>query len=322
MTDKSALEEYSAEDLLRELKRRSDAAEGKKALDDDFLIDEILDGIDSGTIHEAARDKQRVIYGTDDRLDLYEVERILANANSTVSLFKAHDIVENGDGTSSLQTTPFIERGGLPLCGDEPFRGQPLGAFCSGVLVAPDMIATAGHCVKESTLADVRFVFGFRMLNESEAQTTIDSGDIYRGVELLGWHLDNDGTDWALVRLDREVAGHGVASIRRAGKIPDGEDIYVIGHPVGMPAKYAPGAEVRDNTSGPFFIANLDTYGGNSGSPVFNKNTHEVEGLLVRGEQDFVRVGNCAASNVCPDSGCRGEDCTRATEFSDLVPDE
>ena len=322
MSDKSALEKYSAEELIQELQRRADTAEGKKALDEDFLIDEILEGIDSGTIHEAARDKQRVIYGVDDRMDLYELERILANADSVVSLFKADRVVENGDGTATLQTTPFTTRSGLPLCANEPFRGQPLGGFCSGVLVAPDVVATAGHCVNENSLAGVRFVFGFRMLNESEARTTIDNNEIYRGVELLGWRLDDDGTDWALVRLDRPVTGHNIASIRREGEIEDGEGIYVVGHPVGMPAKYAPGSEVRDNTPGPFFVANLDTYGGNSGSPVFNRETHDVEGLLVRGEQDFMRVGDCATSNVCPDTGCRGEDCTRTTEFSDVVPSE
>ena len=36
-----------------------------------------------------------------------------------------------------------------------------------------------------------------------------------------------------------------------------------------------------------YFTANLDTYRGNSGSPVFNAITHKVEGVLVRGEQDF-----------------------------------
>ena len=52
-----------------------------------------------------------------------------------------------------------------------------------------------------------------------------------------------------------------------------------------------------------------------SGSPVFNSDTHEVEGILVRGETDFVTQGSCRVSLVCPSSGCRGEDCTRTTEF-------
>ena len=77
---------------------------------------------------------------------------------------------------------------------------------------------------------------------------------------------------------------------------------------------------MRTNTADGYFVANLDTYGGNSGSPVFNSDTHEVEGILVRGERDFVQAGGCTVSLVCPDTGCRGEDCTRVTRFASHVP--
>jgi hypothetical protein len=101
--------------------------------------------------------------------------------------------------------------------------------------------------------------------------------------------------------------------------------VYVIGHPVGLPTKFADGANVRNNNNESFFVCNLDTYGGNSGSPVFNSSTHELEGILVRGETDFIVTENgCRKSNVCPQNDpnfvCRGEDCTRSTEFGDFVP--
>ena len=89
--------------------------------------------------------------------------------------------------------------------------------------------------------------------------------------------------------------------------------MYVIGHPVGLPTKFADGANVRNNNNTSFFVCNLDTYGGNSGSPVFNSSTHELEGILVRGETDFIVTENgCRKSNVCPQNDpnlvCRGED--------------
>jgi hypothetical protein len=76
---------------------------------------------------------------------------------------------------------------------------------------------------------------------------------------------------------------------------------------------------VRDNQPAAFFVANLDTYGGNSGSPVFNSTTHDVEDVLVRGENDFVQQGGCRVSLVCPNTGCQGEDCTRTTEFASFL---
>jgi hypothetical protein len=67
-----------------------------------------------------------------------------------------------------------------------------------------------------------------------------------------------------------------------------------------------------------YFRANLDTYGGNSGSAVFDANTGVVEGILVRGENDFVTRGSCRATNYCPANGCRGEDVTHITNVQGL----
>jgi hypothetical protein len=158
------------------------------------------------------------------------------------------------------------------------------------------------------------------MSNASTAVTTINNSEIYSGVSIIGRQEVGDGPDWALVRIDRPVTNHRIAQIRRAGKISDTQAVHVIGHPVGLPTKFADGAAVRNNSASAFFVANLDTYGGNSGSPVFNSSTHEVEGILVRGETDFVQQGACNVSLVCPTTGCRGEDTTRTTEFAKLVP--
>lgn len=76
----------------------------------------------------------------------------------------------------------------------------------------------------------------------------------------------------------------------------------MIGHPVGLPLKVADDAVVSDPGDGQtYFEANLDTYGGNSGSAVFNARTGLIEGILVRGAQDFKKgAGDCVVSNVLP----------------------
>jgi hypothetical protein len=244
-------------------------------------------------------------------------------ADSVVALFRATDVTDNGNGTSTLRTVNFGTA--QNLCASERFREQPAGTattgcFCSGFLVARDIIATAGHCMI-SNVTNIRFIFGFRMRDATTAETVISNNEIYSGVSVIGsQNVQPRGADWALVRINRRVTNHRVANIRRSGKVPDNQAVHVIGHPVGLPTKFAGGAAVRDNQPAAYFVANLDTYGGNSGSPVFNRNSHEVEGILVRGETDFVQQGNCFVSLVCPTTGCRGEDCTRTTVFENLVP--
>ena len=319
MSDLQKLERISVQELLTELRVR-EAKLLAKAIPFDVKSNDELQDFDSEMLLETLKKKQKVIYGTDDRLDIYQIsdESIKSDADSVVSLFTAAEVVDNGNGTSTLQTQNFGTS--RNLCSTESFRIQPVGAFCSGFLVAPDIIATAGHCVDAVSVTNIRFVFGFQMLDASTARTVVSNTEIYQGVAVIGQQDVGDGADWALVRIDRPVLNHGIAKIRRAGKIPDKRAIHVIGHPVGLPMKVAGNAVVLDNSPDAFFVANLDTYGGNSGSPVFNSETHEVEGILVRGETDFVLNGACSVSLVCPTSGCRGEDCTRTTEFSGLVP--
>jgi V8-like Glu-specific endopeptidase len=182
-----------------------------------------------------------------------------------VAIFQAASVNDNGDGTSTLNTENFGDSN--DLCQTERFRDQPIGAFCSGFLVAPDIVATAGHCVNANTLGSCRFVFGFYMESAASARLTISNQEIYRGIELLGRQELGTGPDWSVVRLDRPVTNHRVVSVRREGKIADGQAVHVIGHPCGLPQKFAGGAAVRSNERR-VFLSLIAHVRGNSGSPV------------------------------------------------------
>ncbi|MFI5348480.1 MAG: trypsin-like serine peptidase [Elusimicrobiota bacterium] len=268
----------------------------------------------------AAQIHTKVIYGSDTRIDLYQTTdpRLLKMADSTVALFQGSGVTSDGD-VAKLATENFGERMGL--CKEEPFFEQGTGAFCSGSLVAPDIIMTAGHCVPSAEeCASIKFVFGFAVKQKGVLPASVPAGEVYGCKELIGREQIGTGADWALVRLDRKVAGHDPLKLNLSGKIANKAEVLVIGHPSGLPTKIAGGAHVRDNSKDGYFVANLDTYGGNSGSAVFNSTTGLVEGILVRGEQDFVQKGDCRVSNVCPVDGCRGEDVTKISSVADKIP--
>lgn len=258
----------------------------------------------------------KVIYGSDDRLDIYQVtdSRLLKLADSTVGLFQASDVYVTGS-RALLTTESYATSYGL--CKEEPFYEQVTGAFCSGSLVAPDIIMTAGHCVKSASACQgTKFVFGFAVTSKGVNPSEVPASEVYSCSELIGREQVGTGADWALIRLDRKVTGHEPLKYDVTDSVKNGDQLVVIGHPAGLPTKVAGGATVRDASPKGYYVANLDTYGGNSGSAVFNAKTGVVVGILVRGENDYVYKNGCRVSNVCPTDGCRGEDVSKLSAIT------
>jgi hypothetical protein len=193
------------------------------------------------------------------------------------------------------------------------------------------MVATAGHCVDTTmltnnfgtptTINDFFIVFGFVVPSVAAPDTatlTFPGEQIYRGT-LIDHRLSSTGEDWGLVRLDRPTPYAPLGIRGGTTTIPNGTNLLVVGHPSGLPRKYADDATVRINTNALFFETNLDTYPGNSGSAVFNRNTREVEGIHVRGRQtnnfEADTKNNCWRSIVVLDNAANtnGGDVTRIT---------
>ncbi len=256
-----------------------------------------------------AKIKPSVIYGDDDRIDYFQIvdETTLAQADSTVALVRSASLEPLGDLTT-LKTSPYGTSMGL--CTTEPYWAQETLAFCSGSLVAPDIVLTAGHCLRtQATCDSTKFVFGFRVGDPVTLPKQVPSEYVFSCKQLIHTVADPQGEDFALVRLDRPVTHVKPLPYRQEGRLNVGDGLKVMGHPSGLPLKIAGGASVR-TMKDQFLIANLDTYGGNSGSAVFNAETGLVEGVLVRGEMDYTYQNGCRLSNRCPDAGCRGEDVT------------
>lgn len=268
-------------------------------------------------------DSGKVIYGTDDRHDVFEETdpARVTWAASTCALVDQTQLTDLGDGTFSLRLSGFRYFELLP-CEGEPFRNQPAAAYCTGFVVGPDLIATAGHCYGDADLANARFVFGFQMLDANTPKSTFDASEVYAGVEVVAHQLEGD-YDYAVVRVDRPITAPGaeILPLRSAGTVPSGTKVGIIGHPLGLPAKIAFGdaTMVRSGGNPGYFVANLDSFGGNSGSPVFNAETGVVEGILVRGEQDIEFEEDCFRSNALANTGGLGEQSSKASTFAKFV---
>lgn len=277
------------------------------------LVTGVLCGLVGLSAFAANVDDFKVIYGDDNRSEVidYRDRSMVRASRSTVALFKSSKLSASGD-QFVIEETTFESK--AQLCGGERFAKQPATAFCSGFLVAPNKIMTAGHCVtSHSDCRNVRLVFDYKMINQDRAQTVFTANQVYTCKKVIGWEKDDQGADFAVIELDRDVTDREPLKLATNKKLKRKTKVTVVGHPAGLPLKITDRASVRNIlTSSGYFTANLDTYGGNSGSAVLNAKTYEVEGILVRGEKDYETdyASNCRVSYRVGENAGRGEDVT------------
>lgn len=257
------------------------------------------------------------IYGADGRIDIFEAAPHVRRIARSVAAVIGADAPDPG-GMVSLELQGF--KTAFSLCADERFSAQPVGAFCTASLVAPDLVLTAGHCAPSpESCPGKTFVFGFEMGLNGEWPAKVPASDVYACSEIIASSNGNT-RDFAVIRLDRPVTGREPLKVNRDAPPEAGNEVFVIGTPLGLPLKYAGDARVR-KVGADSFLTDLDTFGGNSGSPVFNARTGLLEGVLIAGGQDLaVRDDICVVTYVAGQDEGTGELVAMASQFSSFIP--
>jgi V8-like Glu-specific endopeptidase len=276
---------------------------------------------------------QPLIVGTDDRSELHEGGLFDTDptwmhlGRSVPALVGSGKLVKEGSQWQ-LTTLP-----GLNFCPGERYREQKEAAECTAALVGDDLILTAHHCIDDPTmggdlLPHRKVVFGFVLSIPSavtQGRTTFNDDEVYTPVSVVA-HGIGGGQDWAVVRLDRRVH----ARYKRL-QIADYEptfstnpamatQVYLVGYGLGKPGKIS--REGFTVLAGhPSFRAVIEAFPANSGSPLIDKATHKIVGVLSSGAQDTVwdEGAQCFRHFVCPPDVLCNYVFQRTSLFRDLV---
>jgi V8-like Glu-specific endopeptidase len=267
-----------------------------------------------------AGDMDKVLYGDDNRVALRDLsikdENLINLAHSVLAQVPLYKVASEDKNSISFRAKNISDS--FNMCLEESYSDQPSLSNCSGFLVGSDLLMTAGHCIKETTDCQKNFwILDFdddSTFDSENSKVSIDKEKIFTCSKILAWSNTNN-SDFALIKLNKKIKDRHIFKMHRLSHVKQEDSLFVIGHPLGMPKMFAMNAHVRENYLPNQFKITADTFSGNSGSPVVNLKTLSVEGILIKGENDFKMDINlsCNRTLECNESECRGETVQRAS---------
>ena len=179
----------------------------------------------------------------------------------------------------------------------EAFKDELAPGFGTAFLVGRRLALTAAHCVcfentnilNQDVIEQARLVFGFHTIKKNPSDYFFSHHQVYQIKKVIAHQfirLKNknsefiEWTDWALLELTEEPPFTALR-VNMTEKIADKIELYMLGHPLGLPLKFVGGGFVLGNTNKDFFECSLDAFGGNSGSFVASKATQRRSGYAL-----------------------------------------
>lgn len=233
-----------------------------------------------------AEDRRKNIYELDRSDDFYD--QVAKQARSVAVMMT--DCKLSDYSTMPTLSQVVKKETGSPYGEQELFREERLLGNGTAFLVSRRLVLTARHCVciKNTNKIDQKrikrtsIIFGFYLKTAGQKDFSFKAKNVYTVRKVVFLSQDRQ-SDWALIKLDRDVEGRPPLSLDFATKMEVGDGLYMLGHPSGLPMKYTYDAQVRPGRSS-YMETDLDAFHGNSGSPVFDETTQKVVGILVRGQ--------------------------------------
>lgn len=231
----------------------------------------------------------RGVFGKDDRKEIKDAHGFKDFARATAVMISKESIYNNEFYSWSLRERLQRQFGTSKFHSNVKYLDQPALGSCTGFLIAPDVLVTAGHCINSMETAD-KYVWVFDYTSDSNfidgRRLRFNNDNIFEVERIITSDLNDDtNDDYAILRLSKK-SDRAPYRFRTSGKVLEEGGINTIGSPTGLPLKLATNAVVVDNSPSNWFKSNIDSFPGNSGGPVFDQNGF-IEGILVRGAVEY-----------------------------------
>lgn len=264
-----------------------------------------------------------LVFGQDDRKEIHEVPALNQLISPSVAIMLS-PIYLKKDPLGFLMDFPTIsDSSEIALCPEQKFSHQPIaGVSCTGFLVAPDLMITAGHCMTHegTTLtnemspycSDFKWVFDFKYDQNGQLDSLFKTENVFSCKEVIYAKFNyrdlnsknkKFGEDIALIRIESKQS-RPFLSLNPKFKV--NEKVSMVGHPEGLPQKATMNGFIKQTNSEHYFNTNLDAFSGNSGSPILDKNLEAI-GVLVRAfpaeDYKYLKARECSVVNHCDNNG-------------------
>ncbi len=287
----------------------------------DVEAEEWISGLLSVYIY---RDENEPTWLIDDRADLKHSEEILLrhfknqidtayNINKIKQNWGAIVIIASMDSLEFDSVKGLVKLTGKPLCEKKlkDSHGNTMQyPICksirfsksisaniqgTGFFIQPGTIATAYHLFEKKLgsppYSSWRFILSYEApINYEDGCVYFPKENVFMPIEDKLIDYGSGSEDWALVNVKSEYGRQKplpFVSGCNTIEVVNNMQLYAMGHGQGLSKKYIFDGSIKGEDEDGFYLCNLDMFGGNSGSPIFDTDSHKVIGILSGGEWDY-----------------------------------
>lgn len=218
------------------------------------------------------------------------------------------DLVDENEHSYYISNQSFTKSN--RLCSGEIDQDYARIGSCTVFFINPNTALTAGHCLQgTSNNCDNFFITQYESESDFEMNETrieIPKNKTLKCDHVINLRLNNKINDLAILKFNKPRSRQ---RLNISNEIISNE-LYSLTHQMGLPKSELNGEILNDKAIDKKFKVSMNFFDGSSGSPVMDKYSDKIVGILVKGEKDFVldTIDNCRKIKRCFNNECQGED--------------